>query len=261
MIRFVHLFNYAEGISKDQGEEWYLGEHVPEAKKLPGVKRYISWLGVEVPHRLDPMLPTPADQFVRRSELWFDNLETALESINRKSSLWKGSGKGGAGFREFECLFLDEAPQYDLLKHAPPQHYKYMTLPLNWTSGAPKVEEPRLEDFYIDTYFLFYGPDVSSVDGEEWYLGHHTREGKQFPGMKHYKTWKAIAVPEAPQSSLKPNKWYRLTELGVTFDMFYDTMIRPETRIRFTPSPLGNVIGGWGNIFIKLDQREDFLAG
>ena len=43
MIRFVHIFNYAEGVSTDDGEAWYLGEHVPQARKLPGVVRYRSW--------------------------------------------------------------------------------------------------------------------------------------------------------------------------------------------------------------------------
>ena len=77
--------------------------------------------------------------------------------------------------------------------------------------------------------------------------------------MRHYRTWKAIQLPGTLTTPLKLNKWYRLTELGVTFDMFYNSMINPETRIRFTQSPVGNVLGGWGNIFIKLDDVEEFL--
>jgi hypothetical protein len=37
-------------------------------------------------------------------------------------------------------------------------------------------------------------------------------------------------------------------------------MVNDDTRIRFTWSPLGNVIGGWMNISIKPNQVEDFLA-
>jgi len=37
MIRFIRLFNYEEGVSLDDGESWYLSEHVPLVKKLPGM--------------------------------------------------------------------------------------------------------------------------------------------------------------------------------------------------------------------------------
>ena len=46
------------------------------------------------------------------------------------------------GFREFECMFLREQPQYDLLKDAPPEQYKYMSLPLRWPKGDTSVPEP-----------------------------------------------------------------------------------------------------------------------
>jgi hypothetical protein len=257
VVRFVHFFNYAKGVSIEDGEKWYLGKHVPQAKKLPGVVRYISWRGIAVDPKVNPALPTPANQFVRRSELWFENLQTCRQALIANPELWTPSKEGVPGFREFECMLLDEEPQYNLLRHTPPQHYKYITLQLNWTGGRPRIEEP--EEIFIDTYFLFYRPDISTADGEDWYLGHHTREGKQAPGMKHYKTWKAIKVPSDPGSPLRLNKWFRLTELGGTDDMFYELMVNPKTRIRFTPSPLGNVIGGWGNIFIKLDDVEELL--
>ena len=51
-----------------------------------------------------------------------------------------------------------------------------------------------------------------------------------------------------------------MTELGMTFDNFYTNINDPEKRIRFALSPLGTVIGGWGNIFIKLEDVEDLMA-
>ena len=64
MIRFVHKFNYAEGVSKEEGEKWYQGTHVPEARKLPGVPAYRSWLGIAsgVPNT-GAGSPTPRDQY------------------------------------------------------------------------------------------------------------------------------------------------------------------------------------------------------
>ena len=258
MIRFVHLFNYAEGISMDDGEDWYLSEHVPQVRELTGVVSYRSWrqVDVRIPYA-GPGAPTPFDQFVRRTELCFEDVETALEALRVSRLLWIPSKEGMPGFREFECMFLEEQPQFDLLRDAPPQHYKYMTLPLWWPKGRPEVDETA--DIFIDSYCLTYRPNISIADGEDWYLGHHTREGKQLPGMKHYKTWKTIRVPEDANSPLQPNKWFRLTELGMSPEAYRAAMVDNETRIRFTPSPLGNVFGGWLNISIKPELVEDFL--
>jgi len=260
MIRFVHLFNYAEGVSLKDGEAWYLNEHVPEVKKkLSGILRYRSWKQVDVgiPYP-SPGAPTPFDQFVRRTELCFEDLQTALEAVMGHPELWRPSAQGTPGFREFECMFLHEEPQYNLLADAPPQHYKYMSLPLWWPKGPPQVDDE--EEIFIDSYCFFYAEGVSLADGEDWYLGHHTREGKQLPGMKHYKTWRTIRVPEEPGLGIKPNKWVRLTELGMGPNAYKATMVNDDTRIRFAQSPLGRVIGGWLNISIKLDQFDDLLA-
>ena len=259
MIRFVHFFNYSANISVGDGEKWYLYEHVPRVKRLPGVVGYISWRaidpGIPYPH---PASPTPFNQFVRRSELIFKDISAWHQAITIDPDLWTASEEGKPGFREFECMLLNEEPQFNLLRDAPPQQYKYMTLPLWWPTGRPKVD-PNAEIF-IDTYCIQYNPKISEDIGEDWYLGHHTREGKQLPGMKHYKTWKTVYVPEDIESSfLKVNKWYRLTELGMSIEAFHATMVTKETRIRFTPSPFGNVIGDWLNIGIKLDDVQDFM--
>jgi len=264
MIRFVHLFNYAEGISEKDGERWYFEEHVPKVKKLPGIVRYRSWKQVDVglPYPSNG-LPTPFNQFVRRTELCFENEKAGIQTVMSHSELWQPSQKGVAGFREFECMFLDEEPEFNLLRDAPPQHYKYITLPLLWPKGRPQVDE--YEEIFIDSYCLRYAPGVSWSEGEDWYLGHHTREGKQLPGMKHYKTWRTIHIQEPSESTLKPNKWARLTELGMSPAAFKATMINDDTRVRFTPPttrPTGVIEwsrGGWLNISIKISRFDDLL--
>ena len=259
MIRFVHFFNYAEGVSVEEGESWYLERHVPEARKLPGLVRYCSWRGIDpgIPYP-GSGAPTPFDQFVRRSELIFEDLETGLKAVTAASDLWKPSAEGSPGFREFECMFLEQEPQFNLLRDAPQQQYKYMTMPVWWPKGRPEADETA--EIFVDTYCLAYRDDVSVTDGEDWYLGHHTREGKQLPGMMHYQTWKAIPVPEDPGSPINPNKWYRLTELGMNPETYRRNMVHEETRINFTQSHLGRVMGSWMNIGVKLDQPDEFLS-
>ncbi len=259
MIRFVHCFNYPSGVSREDGEAWYLGQHVPRAKKLPGVVRYRSWPQVDVgiPYP-SAGAPTPFDQFVRRTELCFETFEAWRSAYRAAPELWNRAPDGKPGFGEFECMFLDEEPEFDLLRDAPPQHYKYMTLQLWWPKGRPVIDED--EEIFIDSYCFFYAPGISLADGEDWYLGHHTREGKQLPGMRRYRTWRTIRVPEEPGSPLKPNRWVRLTELGMSAKAYIANMVNEETRIRFTWSPLGNVIGGWMNISLKQTRVENFLA-
>ena len=147
-----------------------------------------------------------------------------------------------------------------MLRDALPPHYKYATLQLEWPKGPPEVDEN--EEIFINSYCIYYGT-AGFAKGEDWYLGHHTREGKQLPGNKHYRTWKTIHVPEEPGSPLQPNKWDRLTELGLGPKAFVKTMYDPEWKIWFTWSPFGDtfggIVGGWLNISIKLTQVEDLL--
>lgn len=260
MIRFIHHFNYSPGVSRADGEAWYLGWHVPRVRELPGVLRYRSWpqVNVGIPYP-SAGAPTPHDQFVRRTELGFESVKAWEIAYRRAPELWNPAPKGRPGFGEFECMLIGEEPEFDLLRDAPPQHYKYMTLQLWWPKGRPEVDED--EEIFIDSYCFFYAPKVSFSDGEDWYLGHHTREGKQLPGMRHYRTWRTIGAAEEPGSPLRPNRWARLTELGMGPKAYIANMVNDETRIRFTWSPLGNVIGGWMNISIKPDLMDDFLAG
>ena len=254
MIRFVHHFNYADGVTREDGEAWYLKDHVARARQLPGLVGYVSW--PQVPVGLD--LPTPHDQFVRRSELRFEDLPAALAAVHGNLDLWAPSQPGVPGFREFECMFMAGEPEYDLLRDVPPQHYKYMTLPMWWPHGQPIVDE-HLEIF-IHTYVFSYRDGIETADAEDYYLGHHTREGKQLPGMQHYKTWKSIQVPEVADMAIQPNKFYRLTELGMSPESYTAVMINEDSRIRFTTSPFGRVMGNYFNISIKLHIVDDFLA-
>jgi len=264
MIKFVHFFNYAEGVSIEDGEAWYLGEHVPRAKQLPGVKRYLSWKMVPIPDNVKQLQFLDTERFMRRSDLWFEDHAAWLEAYKANPGLWTPSQEGVPGFREFDCMLLDEEPQYNLLRNTPPEHYKYIGMPMIWRGGsAPEVEER--DDFVIYSYWLFYRPDVSLLDAEDYYMGHHTREGKMMPGMKHYYTWKVIKVPAEANIPLPLNTYLRLTELGMPFETFWTTMLNPQVGIQFTGSPKGPVYGGPDNpeSYHKMfhnPEGEDLLA-
>jgi hypothetical protein len=111
-------------------------------------------------------------------------------------------------------------------------------------------------------YFINYRPDISVVDGEDWYLGHHAREGKlnKLIDEHVYKTWKTIRVPEDSKSRFRPNRWYRLTHLGLPPSRVnWPKKGEEPTRILYAQSPLGWVVGEWRNILIKPELVQDLL--
>ena len=144
----------------------YLGEHVPRARKLPGVVGYRSWPGIDagIPYP-SAGAPTPHDQFVRRSELQFEDVPSALRALHEAAALFAPSPPGIPGFREFECMLLHEEHEFDLLRDAPQQQYKYMTLPLWWPKGPPEVDDTA--EIFIDSYCIAYRPGVTLAAGED----------------------------------------------------------------------------------------------
>ena len=258
MVRFIYFLRFNEGASDDESSSWYNDHHVPNINRLDGLKTHKSWrffdAGIPFP---SAGAPTPFDQFDRRVELTFSNLTDAMTAISRASELWVPAKNGVPGIGQIESMFLPEEPQYDLLRDVPPEQYKYMSLPLAWSGERPHVN-PQ-EDFFVNSYCFSYTPKIPFAECEDWYLGHHTREGKQFPGMRHYKTWQVMKVEFDPSGILKPNKFERFTELGIGVDAYHSVFVNDESRIRFLASPYGNVLANWINMSIKLNDVDEFL--
>ena len=267
MIRFVHIFNYAEGMSANDGEEWYLGKHVPGVRELPGVKKYVSWQASE--QHPGSRNPEMFKRYVRRSEVFFETLAEGLKATLGNPDLWTPSTEGEPGFRELECMFLEEEPQYDFLRDVPIQQYKYMGNPLNFSGGEPEWVDD--DDFLYWVYFFNYRTDISIadgkewvVDGEDWYLGQHVREGKIMKqlGKRHYKTWRALRVPSEPVNPLLLGRWYRLTELGVPQGIRYwgNEKAVPDMTAPAEGEMVGE--GGYGelrHIIINPELAQDLL--
>ena len=49
ILRWVCVFKYPKGVSLEEGERWYLDTHAQEAKKQPGLLRYVSHRRLEHP--------------------------------------------------------------------------------------------------------------------------------------------------------------------------------------------------------------------
>jgi hypothetical protein len=79
-VRWYTLFRYPEGVSREEGEKWFLEVHAPEVMKQPGLYRFFSYQvvqdapalpGVWRPGARPPMEITQG-RWDRVSELWYE---------------------------------------------------------------------------------------------------------------------------------------------------------------------------------------------
>lgn len=261
-VRFVCMFNYPKNIEKAAGEAWYLGELVPEARRLPGLVSFRSWKALPP---ISMWTFDPYDRFDRISELVFENMEACLNATIRRPELWTSGSEGRPGFRELECVLLDEEPQYNLLKDIPVQQYKYINFPGRYTPGI--MLDTDCDDTFLDIYMFNYDPKFTFEEGEDWYLGHHVREGRitKRLGHRHYQTWKPLRVKVDADCPLQPNRFWRFTELGLP-EYARDPAgagLLPGKKYAgmiYTQDPRGQVIGEWRNILIDPAQAEDLMG-
>jgi hypothetical protein len=46
-LRWYVLFRYPQGVSREEGEDWFLGTHAPEVAKQPGLYRFFSYEAIQ----------------------------------------------------------------------------------------------------------------------------------------------------------------------------------------------------------------------
>lgn len=74
MIKFVALWNLPEGMSEAEFEQWYEETHIPDARRIPGLRRYTV-------NRAPP--PKRGEQrYYRMAELSFDSLEAVEQAMD-----------------------------------------------------------------------------------------------------------------------------------------------------------------------------------
>jgi hypothetical protein len=65
ILRWVVVFKYPGGVSKEEGDDWYIRIHAPEVCEQVGLKRFFSFSAVDPTSLIGP--------FIRVSELWYEN--------------------------------------------------------------------------------------------------------------------------------------------------------------------------------------------
>lgn len=147
ILRWIVLFKYPEGVSKEEGERWYLDVHVPEVMRQPGLTRFMSHRalprhpllpaeggvfrpGATLKHR--PFAePTPLffATWDRLSEMWYENGRGWRQSIVEAPPVYTAppwARYGRYPFLEpgvdFVSTFILERPTEDLLRNLRPEY-------------------------------------------------------------------------------------------------------------------------------------------
>lgn len=207
MCHLVYFFKLADGFD----DSWYVKNWLLKELSVPGVAQVRSWRTL-VAARTD-VNPQPPNNYDRMTEVRFSDLEAAEAALCTKSSLWRSDNR--EGFRLFEGIVVGPTPEYNLLADVPPQQYPYLAMPIVWRTGrVPDVPAPQTANLARYIYFFKYRDDVDTRLGEDWYLGHHTREGKQLPGIQTYITWRRRPLPGLDKFIPEIASFYRYTEIG-----------------------------------------------
>jgi uncharacterized protein (TIGR02118 family) len=79
MIKVVSIWALPEGMGEAEFEDWYIGKHVADAQKIPGLRRY----------SINRVIPEERanSRFYRMAELSFDTVESARAAF--ESPEWK----------------------------------------------------------------------------------------------------------------------------------------------------------------------------
>ncbi len=116
ILRWCQAIKYPDGVSVEEGEEWYLQTHSQEAKEQPGLLRYVSH------RRVDLMLPGLRAPYpwYRVNEMWYENLDAWRKAVvDSPADYTPPPWKGKYPFVDMVSTLVGYKPDVDYLKDNP----------------------------------------------------------------------------------------------------------------------------------------------
>lgn len=202
-VKWTYVYALADDPS---AEAWHRDEWLPELAKLDGVDRVVAHRA-----RLAPQF----DDVSRPLNAWSGLVEVHLRDADvlRSKLAARVLEHVGGRLAALRGLLSTVREEYDLRRDLPSQQHPYLTEPISWKTTPPPADEPTDAELWRYVYFFRYRDEVPWVDGEDWYLGHHTREGRQLPGLRRYVTWRRRHLELDPAVTATLNGFARYTEL------------------------------------------------
>ncbi|MBN1628803.1 MAG: hypothetical protein JW990_03470 [Thermoleophilia bacterium] len=117
ILRWFSVFKYPEGVSVEEGEDWFLNTHAKEVVQQPGLRRFISY-------RVEQSMPgRPPSPFHRVSEHWYEGFHGWRESVFEAPPVyakppWSGYDRYPflEPYADFVSTFILEKPTNDFLR-------------------------------------------------------------------------------------------------------------------------------------------------
>jgi hypothetical protein len=126
VIRWIFFVGYPDGVSDEEGDAWYLGTHVQEARTMKGLRRYRTWKLQPAPEAGAGRSLETLNRWNRMTELGFDDWDAWRVAIKESPvdfspAPWaeKQEGTAAASYVS-ETIFVGEEPEFDLLAAPPP---------------------------------------------------------------------------------------------------------------------------------------------
>jgi hypothetical protein len=116
IIRWLQIVKYPEGVSREEGEKWYLETHAREVMQQPGLIRYFSYRTIDFPGQ-------PAYPWHRVSELWYADFNSWKKAnIDSPPAYTQPAWATyheypfAEPFKDFASSFILERPTNDFLR-------------------------------------------------------------------------------------------------------------------------------------------------
>ena len=136
ILRWVMVFRYPEGVSVEQGDDWYVNVHAPQVLRQPGLTRFFSYKVIPSPVSVRKGASTflhPRSQVTsnwhRVSEQWYENANGWVESVITSPPAYAKPTWAThdhypflAPGIDFAGIFILERPTDDWLRVLPPAY-------------------------------------------------------------------------------------------------------------------------------------------
>lgn len=131
VLRWYYFMKYPEGVSKEEGEDWFLNVHAPEVMKQPGLYRFFSTKAIKDKIPLPGTWPPGKKKTTaigggvwdRVCELWYETFDDWKDSVINNppkytKPVWASHDKYPflEPDNDFVSLFLLERPNIDFLR-------------------------------------------------------------------------------------------------------------------------------------------------
>ena len=134
VLRWFCLIRYPEGVSRAEGDDWFVNVHAPEAMRQPGLYRFFSHATVDPgvglpgtwpPAAIAPMRAGLRPRWDRLVELWYESFDDWHRSVIAAPPAYtKPSWATSPDYpflaprRDFACSFLLERPADEFWRDA-----------------------------------------------------------------------------------------------------------------------------------------------